>query len=518
MAQGDQTAIGTTTARYVLVLGMLATLAVVNHFLLEAKIRASHASAQMLHLTGRQRFLLHHTAALAKNLAANMNEAEQQQLRNDLTNSIRLMETSHRSLVEGNEAIGLPGAKTPQTRAIYFEGPDALDLTARKYFGDVRALIELPRAELKADHPAAVAIAEAAGDNKLLSAMDRAVEHYQMDQAAELANLRQLQRLALGSMLVLILLTALLIFRPMELRIRDDMAELKSINETLEERVAERSAQAERRAADAARSEAALEQQRRILKSILDSMADGVVVVDSQGKFILFNPAAEQILGLGPQDLPPQQWPEHFGLYLPDRETPYPAEQLPLVRAMQGEQVDRAEVFVRPGSGPAGIWLSTSARPLLDEAGQVRGGVAVFHNSTRRKQAEDALRHSEALYQSLIDALPLHFFRKDLDGAFTFANQRFCDVLKLSLDDLLGKTDFDFYPVELAEKYLRDDHRVADTGETFEDIEEHRKPTGEIIHVQVLKAPVRDAQGTVIGIQGIFWDVSMRMQAKAASA
>jgi rsbT co-antagonist protein RsbR len=90
-------------------------------------------------------------------------------------------------------------------------------------------------------------------------------------------------------------------------------------------------------------------------------------------------------------------------------------------------------------------------------------------------------------------------------------------VLKISLDDLLGKTDFDFYPVELAEKYLRDDHRVIDTGEPFEDIEEHRKPTGELIHVQVLKAPVYDAQGMIIGIQGVFWDVSGRVRAQTAA-
>jgi PAS domain S-box-containing protein len=304
----------------------------------------------------------------------------------------------------------------------------------------------------------------------------------------------------------------------MERRIRQDVRQLKTMNETLEQRAAERSAAAEQRAADAARSEAALAEQTHILQSILDSMADGVVVVDNQGQFTLFNPAAERMLGGPPENMSPDRWPEHFGLFLPDRTTPYPAEHLPLVRAIRGEAVDRAEVFMRPGSGPAGIWLSTSARPLVDEKGEVRGGVAVFHNATRRKQAEEALQQSEALYQSLIDALPLHFFRKDLDGVFTFANQRFCDVLKLTLDDLLGKTDFDFYPVELAEKYLRDDHRVIDTGETFEDIEAHRKPSGELIHVQVLKAPVYDAQRNIIGIQGIFWEVTEHVRAKAATA
>lgn len=516
MAQGGEKPIGPMTFRYVLVMCMLAALAVVNYFILEDKIRASHASSQALQLVVRQKFLLQYTAALAKRLADDSSGGNSP-LRDTLSRFIKLMENSHHSLVDGNENIGLPTAHTPEMQAIYFDGPESLDRMTGRYFEAVRGLLALPPEELKPDHPLAEAVAQTAGDDKLLSAMDRALEHYQTQQESELARLRRLQQLALGSMLVLILLTALLIFRPMERRIRADMAELKAMNETLEQRVTERSADAERRAADAARSEKALAEQSQILKSILDSMADGVVVVDDQGQFLLFNPAAERMLGVGHGNLRPSQWPEHFGLFLPDRITPYPSEHLPLVRAMHGEQVDRAELFVRPGSGPAGIWLSTSARPLIDEKGQTRGGVAVFHNATRRKQAEEALRQSEALYQSLIDALPLHFFRKDLDGVFTFANQRFCDVLNITLDDLLGKTDFDFYPVELAEKYLRDDHRVIDTGEVFEDIEEHRKPTGELIHVQVLKAPVYDAQRNVIGIQGIFWDVSLRVQARATA-
>lgn len=506
MANGDQTGINTMTFRYVLVLGMLATLAIVNHFILEEKVRAQHASALIVQFTSRQRFLLHHTAALAERLCKATDEGRQEELRRELSSALDLMERSHRSLVDGNPTIGFPSAHSKEVQAIYFDGPDSLDRTAHKYFDDARALMELPSSELSEDHPLLAAISQA--DVKLLGALDRAVEHYQAEQEAQLANLGWLQRLALGATLVLILMTALLIFRPMELRIREDMR-------TLEQRVAERSAAAEQRAAEAARSEGALTDQTRILRSILDSMADGVVVCDERGRFLLFNPAAERMLGLSHGDLPPERWPEHFGLYLPDRVTPYPYEHLPLMRALRGEAVDRAEVFVRPASGPAGIWLSTSARPMADEKGAIHGAVAVFHNSTRRKQAEEALEQSEALYQSLIDALPLHFFRKDLDGSFTFANQRFCDVLKISLDDLLGKTDFDFYPTELAEKYLRDDHRVIDTGEPFEDIEEHRKPTGELIHVQVLKAPVYDAQRTIIGIQGVFWDVSGRVRAKA---
>src|SRR5688572_793291 len=193
MAQGEQTAIGTMTARYVLVLGMLAALAVVNHFLLEEKIRATHASAQVLRLTGRQRFLLHHSAAQAERLAGATTDAQREQLRNDLADTIKLMETSHHNLVEGNEAIALPGAKTPEAKAIYFDGPGSLDELARNYFEDVKTLMALPAAELRPDHPAASSVSQAAIDNRLLSAMDRAMEHHQTEQDGELSKLRQLQ-------------------------------------------------------------------------------------------------------------------------------------------------------------------------------------------------------------------------------------------------------------------------------------------------------------------------------------
>src|SRR5437667_51538 len=67
--------------------------------------------------------------------------------------------------------------------------------------------------------------------------------------------------------------------------------------------------------------------QARILQAILRSMGAGVVVADENGKFLLFNPAAEQILGIGPEDVSPAEWSQRYGCYLPDQLTLYPSEQ-----------------------------------------------------------------------------------------------------------------------------------------------------------------------------------------------
>jgi PAS domain S-box-containing protein len=126
------------------------------------------------------------------------------------------------------------------------------------------------------------------------------------------------------------------------------------------------------------------------------------------------------------------------------------------------------------------------------------------------ERTQECLRNSEALYQSLVQTLPVNVFRKDRLGRFTFANTRFCTSLGRVPNEIIGKTDHDFYPPELAEKYRRDDAKVIETKEVVEDVEEHLKPDGQKLYVQVIKAPVFDGRGEVVGTEGIFWDVTER--------
>jgi two-component system, sensor histidine kinase and response regulator len=86
--------------------------------------------------------------------------------------------------------------------------------------------------------------------------------------------------------------------------------------------------------------------------------------------------------------------------------------------------------------------------------------------------------------------------------------------LKQSLEKLLGKTDFDLFPEELARKYRLDDQRVLDSGRECRDVEQHRTPDGEMIYVEVMKGPVIDASGVVSGVQCIFWEVTDRVCAE----
>ncbi|WP_437302902.1 PAS domain-containing protein [Sorangium sp. So ce388] len=132
--------------------------------------------------------------------------------------------------------------------------------------------------------------------------------------------------------------------------------------------------------------------------------------------------------------------------------------------------------------------------------------------------AEKAWREREIAHLALLDLVPQSIFRSDLDGRCVFANRALLESVGMTLEQLRGKTPFDIYPRELAEKYRQDDAHLLKTGQAFETIEEHRVPaTGETIYVKVIKAPVRDLRGEIVGIHGIFWDVTSEHVARQLS-
>jgi PAS domain S-box-containing protein len=432
--------------------------------------------------------------------------------------------------------------------------------------------------------------------------------------------------------------------------------------------------------------EDALRHQSELLQSILDNMGDGVIVADEYGQILVTNPCARRLFGLteNTRQFPPET--PDFKVFLPDRRTPYPPEQMPLARALESEEVDEAELFVRHAEAPDGRWLSVTGRPLYDARSGARGGILVCRDITGRKRAEarqatqyavtraldecadleaagpvilryicegigwdlgalwvvdtnenilrcqsvwhrpdlkvqdfadatrqttfrpgkglpgrvwstqhssfmpdvtvdpnfprspqarcvglkaalafpirsggetvgvieafhhrlenldpsllslmgamgsqlgqvlerqrvqKALRASEAFYHSLVENLPQNIYRKDKDGRVTFGNGRYCKTLGKTLAELAGKSDFDLFPEHLARKYVEDDAKVLKGGKTFEAVEAHHLPDGTDLYVQVIKTPMFDEDGQVIGTQGVFWDVTERKRAEEAIA
>ncbi len=134
---------------------------------------------------------------------------------------------------------------------------------------------------------------------------------------------------------------------------------------------------------------------------------------------------------------------------------------------------------------------------------------------TEHKLRLEILQASENKYRVLLENLPQKIFHKDKNSVYVSCNNNYARDLKIQPDEIIGKTDYDFYTKELAEKYRADDKRIMESGET-EYIEEKYIQNGQEVAIQTVKTPLEDEKGNTIGILGIFWDITERKQIEEA--
>ena len=135
----------------------------------------------------------------------------------------------------------------------------------------------------------------------------------------------------------------------------------------------------------------------QLLEAVVNSIGDGVIVVDEKGNPTIFNPGAERILGDRAFEVSAERWTDHYDIFYPDGETRVPREELPLVRAIsRGDSIDDQDLFVRSGHRPDGVYLRASARPLWNNTSGARGGVVTFRDVTEQMMAQDALMQAFA--------------------------------------------------------------------------------------------------------------------------
>lgn len=131
------------------------------------------------------------------------------------------------------------------------------------------------------------------------------------------------------------------------------------------------------------------------------------------------------------------------------------------------------------------------------------------------KESESFLRRSEEKYRTLIENLTQKIFFKNVDLVYVSCNKNYARDLAIDPCDITGKTDFDFFPRQFAEKYRCDDRRVMESGKT-ENIEEKYIGEGQIKIIHTVKTPVKNEWGNTIGVLGIFWDITAQKKAEEA--
>ena len=145
-----------------------------------------------------------------------------------------------------------------------------------------------------------------------------------------------------------------------------------------------------------------------------------------------------------------------------------------------------------------------------------RANRALRNEVARRQETEHLLDRSEHRFNALMDRMQLQVARKNCDGIIIYANEPFCRNLGVTAAEVIGRTDADLFPPDLAIAYRRGDLRVMQTGQAVDQVERHPGPHGNPGYVQVFKAPEYDQEGHCMGVQVVFWDVTERHRSEVA--
>lgn len=184
---------------------------------------------------------------------------------------------------------------------------------------------------------------------------------------------------------------------------------------------------------------AALEERvEEFLNALLESLAEGIVACDAEGRLTLFNRATRELHGLPPESLPPELYAEHYSLYHPDGRTPMEPDRVPLLRALKGEVVRGVEMVIAP-RGREPRRLLANGRAIFNAQGEKLGAVVAMHDITERALAEQELvrlsRRHELILQTAADGI----IGIDTGGRATFVNPAGARMLGHEAAELVGQ-------------------------------------------------------------------------------
>jgi PAS domain S-box-containing protein len=286
-------------------------------------------------------------------------------------------------------------------------------------------------------------------------------------------------------------------------KLEDKAIQLEQANRTLQQDILDRK-----------KMEEALIQSEDNLRSVVQTAGDAIVTTDMQGKVRQWNAAAETLFGYTSAEMTGQPVinviPERFHHYFQNR----PKRPAMTGQLIIGQHPTEAGGLRRDGSEfPVEITISTW---------KVKEGTfstAIIRDITERKQADEALRSSRSMLQTVLDSIPSAVFWKDRELNYLGGNRPWLKAVGLkSSEEVVGKSDYDLpWEKKQAESFREYDRKIMSSGVAEHDIvESFRQADGSVAWAKTNKVPLCDAAGGVIGILGTYENITGRKQAEEA--
>jgi sigma-B regulation protein RsbU (phosphoserine phosphatase) len=223
-------------------------------------------------------------------------------------------------------------------------------------------------------------------------------------------------------------------------------------------------------------------------ESVIQSVREGVVVADTAGRMIAVNPAARRMLGSGNSRVPPWEWPAFFGLFVPGTDRHVAVEDLPLLRAIRGEEVPETDLFVRNERVPDGAWASVTGAPLREPGGELVGGVVVFRDITEQRRAQELSQRLTNAVEQAADCV----FITDRNGVIEYVNPSFEATTGYSRSEAIGQTPRLLKSGLQSGAYYASLWATIGSGEPFKAAVVNRRKSGEHFHAEQTITPMRD--------------------------
>ncbi len=251
--------------------------------------------------------------------------------------------------------------------------------------------------------------------------------------------------------------------------------------------------------------------EREFTAALLESLQEGIVACDADGTLTLFNRATREFHGLPEQPLPAEQWAEHFDLYDADGLTPMHMQDIPLYRALQGEDVREAEAVIAPQNGPRRTTMA-NGRAIYGADGEKLGAVVAMHDVTERRQAEREMARFAAIVDSCSDAI----MAVTLDGTLVSWNRGAERLYGRPAGSVIGRHFSELAPGGTENLVMGAVQRLL-RGEEVEPVEVVRvRPDGSVVTLLLSLSPMQGASDEVIGVVGVGHDITERQAMEQA--